>query len=49
MLSQQRWGPAKWVTGATYVEDEAPRKRENLDKQSVKLRSDWCNIMSSLV
>ena len=29
-LSQQRWGPAKWVTGATYAEDEAPRERENL-------------------
>ena len=49
ILSQQRWGPAKWVTGATYAEDEAPCKRENFDKLSVMLRSDWCNIMRSLV
>ena len=33
MLSQRRWGPAKRVTGVTYVEDEAPRKRENLNKK----------------
>ena len=32
MLSQQRWGPAKRVTGATYMEDEALRERENFDK-----------------
>ena len=49
MLRQQRWGPAKRVTGATYAEDEAPRERENFDKQSVILRSDWCNITRSLV
>ena len=49
MLSQRRWGPAKWVTGATYAEDEAPREQENLDKKSVILCSDWCNIMRSLV
>ena len=48
-LSQWRWGPAKRITGATYAEDEAPRERENFDKQSVILRSDWCNIMHSLV
>ena len=48
-LSQRRWGPAKRVTGATYAEDEAPRERENFDKQSVILRSDWCNITRSLV
>ena len=48
-LSQRRWGPTKRVTGVTYAEDKAPRERENLDKQSVKLRSDWCNIMRSLV
>ena len=49
MLSQWRWGPAKQVTGVTYTEDEAPRERENFDKLSVILRSDWCNIMRSLV
>ena len=48
-LSQRRWGPSKRVTRATYVEDKAPRKRENFDKQSVILRSDWCNITCSLV
>ena len=31
-LSQWRWGPAKRVTGATYVEDEASREWENFDK-----------------
>ena len=49
MLSQRRWGPAKQVTRATYMEDKAPREQENFDKQSVILRSDWCNIMHSLV
>ena len=29
-LSQRRWGPTKWVTGATYAEDEAPHEWENL-------------------
>ena len=48
-LSQWRWGPTKWVTRATYAEDEAPREREDFDKQSVILHSDWCNIMRSLV
>ena len=49
MLSHRRWGPAKRVTGATYAEDEAPHEQENFDKQSVTLRSDWCNITRSLV
>ena len=49
MLSQWRWGPTKWVTGATYTEDKAPRERENFDKLSVILHSDWCNIMRSLM
>ena len=48
-LSQRRWGPAKRVTGGTYAEDKALRERENMDKQSVILRSDWCNITRSLV
>ena len=30
-------------------EDEAPHERENFDKQSVILGSDWCNITCSLV
>ena len=49
MLSQRRWGPTKQVTEATYAEDKAPHERENFDKQSVILCSDWCNIMRSLV
>ena len=48
-LSQRRWRSAKRVTGATYAEDEALRERENFDKLSVILCSDWCNIMHSLV
>ena len=32
-LSQRRWGPAKWVTGATYAEDEGPRERENFNNK----------------
>ena len=48
-LSQRRWEPVKPVTGATYAEDEGLRERENLDKQSVILRSDWCSITRSLV
>ena len=49
MLSQQRWGTAKRVTGATYAEDKASREQKNFDKLNVILRSDWCNIMRSLV
>ena len=30
MLSQQRWGPAKWVTGA--IEDETPCEQANFEK-----------------
>ena len=49
MLSQRRWGSTKWVTRATYAKDKAPCERENFDKLSVILRSDWCNITHSLV
>ena len=48
-LSQWRWGPVKRVTGVTYTEDKAPREQQNFDKLSVTLRSEWCNIMRSLV
>ena len=48
-LSQRRWGPTKRVTRATYVEEEALCERENFDKISVILRSDWCNITCSMV
>ena len=49
MVSQQRWGPTKQVTRVTQVEDKALREQVKTEKQSVILRSDWCNIMYYLV
>ena len=48
-LSQQRWGPTKWVIGVTKAEDEAPHKQKKIGKQSVILRSYWYNIIHSLL